>query len=245
MGALLAARLAKEVEQNVRRKGTPTVHFWTDSQIILFWIKGPYHKWKQFVSNLVKKIQALSNPEAFSHIPGKLNIADLVTRGASVKDLLKNETWSSGPEFLRKNEVSVFQGNNSVPEEYYISELKKGSCVEEDIPLCFAVTNQNVLFYNDLLKITNSFSKLIRIVSCVFRFIYNCRNPKDKNSGYLKCQELNNSEFVLLKFAQSEYSEEISALIKDEQLVQYFTEETIDWYFNPPGSPNFGGLYEA
>ncbi|XP_071036629.1 uncharacterized protein [Parasteatoda tepidariorum] len=33
MGALLATRLAKEIEQIVKRKGSPTVHFWTDSQI--------------------------------------------------------------------------------------------------------------------------------------------------------------------------------------------------------------------
>ncbi|XP_035213409.1 uncharacterized protein LOC118187320 [Stegodyphus dumicola] len=110
--------------------------------IILLWTKGPHHKWKQFVSKRVKEIQALSNPEVWLHIPGKLNIANLVTRGVSVEGLLKNETWCSGPVFLRTNEVSVFQGNNSIPEEYYISEMKKRfSCVEGDIPVCFAATN--------------------------------------------------------------------------------------------------------
>ncbi|GFT71902.1 hypothetical protein TNCV_2515461 [Trichonephila clavipes] len=51
MGALLAARLAKEVKKILDQKCSTRAFFWTDSQVTLHWIKGPSHRWKPFVAN--------------------------------------------------------------------------------------------------------------------------------------------------------------------------------------------------
>ncbi|GFX74906.1 reverse transcriptase domain-containing protein [Trichonephila clavipes] len=57
MGALLAARLAKEVKKILDQKCSTRAFFWTDSQVTLHWIKGPNHRWKPFVANRVREIQ--------------------------------------------------------------------------------------------------------------------------------------------------------------------------------------------
>ncbi|GFR18923.1 uncharacterized protein TNCT_611791 [Trichonephila clavata] len=46
MGALLAARLAKEVKKIIDQKCSTKAFLWTHSQITLYWIKGPSHRWK-------------------------------------------------------------------------------------------------------------------------------------------------------------------------------------------------------
>ncbi|GFR18616.1 hypothetical protein TNCT_665671 [Trichonephila clavata] len=58
MGALLAACLAKEVKKIIDQKCSTKAILWTDSQITLYWIKGPSHRWKPFVANRVREIQA-------------------------------------------------------------------------------------------------------------------------------------------------------------------------------------------
>lgn len=35
-------------------------------------------------------------------IPGNLNIADIITRGATPEDLRENSDWQNGPGFLRQ-----------------------------------------------------------------------------------------------------------------------------------------------
>ncbi|GFW58152.1 uncharacterized protein TNCV_2742961 [Trichonephila clavipes] len=70
MGALLAARLAKEVKKILDQKCSTRAFFWTDSQVTLHWIKGPSHRWKPFVANRVREIQ--SNP------------SPILTRGSTV-----------------------------------------------------------------------------------------------------------------------------------------------------------------
>ncbi|GFV74986.1 integrase catalytic domain-containing protein [Trichonephila clavipes] len=60
MGALLAARLAKEVKKILDQKCSTRAFFWTDSQVTLHWIKGPSHRWKPFVANRVREIQSLT-----------------------------------------------------------------------------------------------------------------------------------------------------------------------------------------
>ena len=53
-----------------------------------------------------------SEPEQWRFVPGKLNPADLVTRGAGKQEANKNTVWLNGPEFLASN-----------PEEWPMTDL--------------------------------------------------------------------------------------------------------------------------
>ncbi|GBM21034.1 hypothetical protein AVEN_5752-1 [Araneus ventricosus] len=55
LGALVASQLATEVKKVLERKDTSKMFFWTDSQIMLYWITGSSHKWEQFVGNTISK----------------------------------------------------------------------------------------------------------------------------------------------------------------------------------------------
>ncbi|GFU03201.1 uncharacterized protein TNCV_2720971 [Trichonephila clavipes] len=70
MGALLAARLAKEVKKILDQKCSTRAFFWTDSQVTLHWIKGPSHRWKPFVANRVREIQSFTDPNSWFHCSG-------------------------------------------------------------------------------------------------------------------------------------------------------------------------------
>ncbi|XP_055924458.1 uncharacterized protein LOC129956555 [Argiope bruennichi] len=105
MGALLAARLAKEVSRVLSEKIPATNHFWTDSTIALSWIQGSSSRWKVFVANRVKEIQSLTNKDTWHHCPGKDNPSDLLTRGISADSLLNCEKWWKGPSFLHEENI--------------------------------------------------------------------------------------------------------------------------------------------
>ncbi|XP_035213064.1 uncharacterized protein LOC118186999 [Stegodyphus dumicola] len=51
--------------------------YWTDSLIVLFWIKGSAKQWKQFVGNRVVEVQEKSDPRSWNHCSGRENPADL------------------------------------------------------------------------------------------------------------------------------------------------------------------------
>ena len=55
---------------------------------------------KTFISNLVAEILRYSSPGDWHHCPGKLNPADIITRGVLAEALIESEYWLSGPEWL-------------------------------------------------------------------------------------------------------------------------------------------------
>ncbi|GFT71503.1 uncharacterized protein TNCV_2478961 [Trichonephila clavipes] len=162
MGALLAARLAKEVKKILDQKCSTRAFSWTDSQVTLHWIKGPSHRWKPFVANRVREIQSLTDPNSWFHCSGKDNPADLLTRGISVDDLTTNSKWWNGSSFLRQIDFQTKGLDEAIPERVYLTEMRKNSNPKEDISLALTVTKNN--FLENIIDISNNYVKLIRVI---------------------------------------------------------------------------------
>lgn len=96
--AALASRLEKTIVKECKIQFAD-VKFFTDSSITLTWIQSPSHSFKPFVSARVGEIQTNLDPNQWKHIPGEENVADDVSRGLHVQQLMG--TWMNGPEFLK------------------------------------------------------------------------------------------------------------------------------------------------
>ena len=92
MAALVTARLIAYVQSSLRID-IDSIHCWTDSKVTLEWIRKPAYTWQTFVSNRVAEIQRLVPPSQWSHIPGKLNPADVCSRGCSAIALVQHDLW--------------------------------------------------------------------------------------------------------------------------------------------------------
>ncbi|GFS78438.1 DUF5641 domain-containing protein [Trichonephila clavipes] len=224
MGALLAARLAKEVKKILDQKCSNRAFFWTDSQVTLHWIKGPSHRWKPFVANRVREIQSLTDLNSWFHCSGKDNPADLLTRGISVDALTTNSKWWNGSSFLRQIDFQTKGLDEAIPERVYLTEMRKNSNPKEDISLTLTVTKNN--FLENVIDISNKYVKLIRVVSFLYRFIHNCRTRITKIKGPLTSQEVSHAEnWLIHSLHEREFYEEMRkllagtlVLIKDENL---------------------------
>lgn len=97
MVALILARLVSTVVPLITN--LQEVHCWTDSITVLHWIQNN-HVWRQYVQHQVDEIRQLTNPNSWKHSPGYLNPADLPSRGVKIKELIDEQTWWEGPNFL-------------------------------------------------------------------------------------------------------------------------------------------------
>ncbi|GFV75197.1 retrovirus-related Pol polyprotein from transposon 297 [Trichonephila clavipes] len=217
MGALLAARLAKEVKKILDQKCSTRALFWTDSQVTLHWIKGPSHRWKPFVANRVREIQSLTDPNSWFHCSGKDNPADLLTRGISVDALTTNSKWWNGSSFLRQIDFQTKGLDEAIPERVYLTEMRKNSNPKEDISLTLTVTKNN--FLENIIDISNNYVKLIRVVSFLYRFIHNCRTRITKIKGPLTSQEVSHAEnWLIHSLHEREFYEEMRKLLAGEPI---------------------------
>ena len=82
---------------------THAVYTWSDSQIVLAWLKGPSSRWKVFVANRVQDNQQRAAPSQWRFCPGSQNPADFLTRGISASQLKENSLWWNGPQWLKQS----------------------------------------------------------------------------------------------------------------------------------------------
>ncbi|XP_043485904.1 uncharacterized protein LOC122513563 [Polistes fuscatus] len=98
-GAALLVRLIRHLTSLDFLQKRP-IFAWSDSQIVLTWLrKHPCH-WKTFVANRVSLIQTQLPSASWSHVPSKENPADLASRGVAPEELAKSALWWHGPSWL-------------------------------------------------------------------------------------------------------------------------------------------------
>ncbi|KAK5862062.1 hypothetical protein PBY51_017494 [Eleginops maclovinus] len=98
-GAVYAARLKKYFQKHCRICVERWYHL-VDSQTVLGAIQRESYGYQTFFANRIGEIQGSTNVQDWWWIPGPLNIADIISRGASPRELDEGTEWQLGPKFL-------------------------------------------------------------------------------------------------------------------------------------------------
>jgi len=96
MAALVATRLTHFVLKAIP---SDTVHMWSDSQIVLHWIKSQ-KPLPVFVRHRTAEIQSLLPRAHWSYCPTSEKPADLLSRGTTIEVLMSSPLWNYGPTWL-------------------------------------------------------------------------------------------------------------------------------------------------
>ncbi|XP_035230500.1 uncharacterized protein LOC118202424 [Stegodyphus dumicola] len=105
----LMTRVISALKLNVNN-----VFFWSDSTIVLAWLKKKSCCMKTFVANRVAVVQEMTEVWQWHHVLSKQNPADLISRGADPVKLQLCELWWCGPPFLLQPVMTKCQ---DIPEE--------------------------------------------------------------------------------------------------------------------------------
>ncbi|XP_054708164.1 uncharacterized protein LOC129217958 [Uloborus diversus] len=194
MSCCIGARLAFAVS-NALNLPDSKVTFWSDSTVALWWIKEG-GDWSVFVSNRVKEINSLTRPQSWRWVPGSMNPCDVVSRGCSIKKIVKSEWWT-GPLWLKEDPEHWPKDKIECPSEEINLERKRVKLVNinasDTSPPWYAIR-------------TFDYGKMIRVIGWVLRFVNNCKKNKYANKeSSIYVDEIENAEKALIRSVQESY----------------------------------------
>lgn len=96
--ALIGSRLATTIQNGHRRK-PDRKYFWTDSMIVLGWLRSDARTFKPFVAHRIGEILDNSDVNEWRWVPSGLNVADDITRSHTI-EFSSTHRWFVGPSFL-------------------------------------------------------------------------------------------------------------------------------------------------
>ena len=108
--AEMCTKLIQDVSKSLQHLGC-SLHFWSDSQVVLRWIINPHLHLPRFVKRRVEKILLVVSVDAWRYVNRSLNSADLGTR-VVVKRSDNHSLWLSRPDFLMRRGMEPCNNNN-------------------------------------------------------------------------------------------------------------------------------------
>lgn len=218
--AELLSRMVHRV-LNASRLKPHRIFLWSDSTVVLHWLKRSPCELKTFVANRVANIQEKTSDMKWRHISTLDNPADLLSRGVSPAELTDNIKWWIGPVWLVKD--YNYWPDSPTP----LSQQMNKEMSNEERPVVSLTTANTIPMtsdesvYNvkeDLLSRTNSFHHLMRITGWMIRIIRNYCHKE------WRCQPLSRAEYhsavrLWVKHAQQDqFEEEIKIIHRQKSL---------------------------
>ena len=205
-GAVLLSDLLQTVQQTLELEPNQ-VRAWSDSTIVLCWLRSPPTKYKIFVGNRITTATEYYPPTIWGHVPTNENPADHASRGSSASDLRKNELWWKGPNWLSEEPMIVPRQpqKEEIDEEGVVG--MRASC----LPMGVAAPPSSVWVADRY----RSYDKLVRVTAWVRRAGSNFGliGQVKKKDATLSVEEVEAAETFLIKRAQTRsFKSEIMAL---------------------------------
>ncbi|XP_072384382.1 uncharacterized protein [Diabrotica undecimpunctata] len=211
MGALLCSKLTAKIANIVKEKLSQldSINMWSDSEIVLAWLRSHPSRWTQFVANRVAQILDNSPNAHWRHVRSKENPADILSRGMLPSEIINSSLWFHGPPFLNQLRLDLLKYNP----KGYTSKLP------EERKIILHARNDQIDFFTSLSDRFSNFSKFVRTLAFMFRFANNAKPLSRKLTDTLEVSELQNAELKIIKMLQySNFSSEISELKKGKTL---------------------------
>ncbi|CAD7001397.1 unnamed protein product, partial [Ceratitis capitata] len=201
-GAVLLAETMESII-NQLNLGNLATHFWTDSTIVLAWIRKPPCSWSTFVAHRVTKIVEKVGNKNWRHVDSESNPADLASRGLPAGELVDNPLWWQGPSWLQEDDT-----------KWPVNEIEQLTTIEEKrVHTHTSTVNDS----QDILNRFSNFSRALRVISYIRRF-YQRTHPKTKSffkteSNLISPDEIKLTTQCLISICQKRYySEEYERL---------------------------------
>ncbi|XP_044575175.1 uncharacterized protein LOC123258984 [Cotesia glomerata] len=153
-GALLLAKLYKDTIPSFDFD-ISKLTFWSDSTIVLQWLKRSPNSLKVFEANRVTKIQTFCSKVEWRHVRTKDNPADCLSRGQLPSEFLNNKMWLEGPTWLSQDPLNWPNLKPAVPSE--LPGTLKITCL-------LATTENLFKRFSSYCKLINSFSYCLRML---------------------------------------------------------------------------------
>lgn len=194
-GALIGAQLYQKALTSLRMTADGCT-FWTDSMIVIGWLKMLPTQLKVFVRNRVSDILEITGSWPWQHVPTTDNPADLLSRGLHADSIATADLWWAGPRFLQSDEQDWPTNLNAINSSDEVNVEVISANIGSEAPF-------TPLHELNLTKFSN-FTKLKRVTAYVLRFLHNTRSNSVKYSGPLTTKELQTAMNTLVKLAQRE-----------------------------------------
>jgi len=220
---LMAATLAVKVDQMMQTElDIPLARsvFWTDSTIVLQYISNEHKCFHTFVANRVAAIRDSLSPEQWRHVSSQENVADEVLRGLTADELIRNQRWWNGPQFLTKPEGKWPKQHTLTEIASDDPEVKRDKLAAESYAVIGDSSGQP-RGVDELLGRRSSWTKLKVDVAWILRFVAYLRGKLHPSmpveSGHLSVTELCTAEAAIMRYIQKRnFPQEIEMLHADQ-----------------------------
>lgn len=179
--AELLGRLMKKIAA-VCKFTNAKCYYWSDSTVVLGWLKRLPCELKTFVANRVASIQTSSQISDWAHVASSDNAADLLSRGMEMSEFVNSTLWFHGPDWLRLPESSWPRSKPRLSDETI--EKVNLECKPTG---GYAVVGTIKTGSQSLLYRYSTWNKVMRITAYVLRFVANCRHKHrvDRANGIM------------------------------------------------------------
>lgn len=212
--AVVAIRLDSILRREMRLEVQHTT-FWSDSMIVLQYIKNTSKRFHTFVSNKVAVIHDGSLPSQWKYVDTASNPADDATRGLEAKRMLSQTRWIQGPNFLWEHESRW-----PVEAEANPDLLKDDKELKREVRTCVIKADVQKDMFDKLLKRYSCWPRLKKAVAWLVRFKnWLLDHRQIKTQANLQVKELQTAERVIMLYLQRKYFvEEVHALQMDKAI---------------------------